>query len=94
MNQSSKEQIISASELQRSRVAVCVERHLQAELSLLQGLEELNQSLETALNDAGATGLSLEQSRQLESLSDTLSAKATDIRTGKGEGAPNDFGCR
>lgn len=83
MNQSAKDATIPELELRRSRVSVCIERHLQSELLLLEGLDQLSKSLSTALNESGVTGLSMEQSEKLESISKNLSASADEVRSSR-----------
>lgn len=59
--------------IRNSKHIVLIERHLQAELQLLQKLDVMNQTLKAYLESSGSNGLALEQTEHLTTLADELS---------------------
>ena len=70
----------SATELETARLVVMIERHLQAELGLLNELDNLNQTLKHSLESSGSKGMSPEQSGQLHQLAGQLSAQSDSLK--------------
>lgn len=69
-----------SNQLEKGRVTVRVERHLQAELELLRQLESLNEVLSQALSESGSAGLTHEQSALLGDVTESLMKGSSEIR--------------